>query len=127
MIVFVEAVKAGLKLREYYQLIHKEKVSSYLELESYKELTLLKEIKEGHIELMRTKRRMQKLTQPAKSESQEKQIFDSSLNELGLQDPFDETGGNSMKAKDLSKINEEDELSNSEPEQNLSTIPLKTI
>ena len=63
LIVFVEAVKAGLKLREYYQLIHKEKVSSYLELESYKELTLLKEIKEGHIELMRTKRRMQKMPQ----------------------------------------------------------------
>ena len=59
LIAGIEFVKAGLKLREYYQLITKENINSYLELDSYKELTLLKEIKEGHIELMRSKRRMQ--------------------------------------------------------------------
>ena len=54
----IEFAKAGLKLREYYQLITKEGINSYLELDSYKELTLLREIKEGHIELMRSKRRI---------------------------------------------------------------------
>jgi hypothetical protein len=42
-------------------LIQKENVHSYLELESYRELTLLKEIKENHIQLMRSKRRVQKI------------------------------------------------------------------
>jgi len=36
----------------------KEKVHSYIELESYKELILLKEIKEGHVEMMRSKLRL---------------------------------------------------------------------
>jgi hypothetical protein len=54
--------------------------------------------------------------------------LDTNLTDLGLQDPFDETGVNSSKAKDLTKINEEDEVSNSEPEQNnLSTIVQKPI
>ena len=49
LIAVIELVKASLKLREYFLLINKEKVHSYLELESYKELTLLKEIKVNHI------------------------------------------------------------------------------
>ena len=49
LISVIELFKAVLKLREYYQLIKKENVHSYLELESYRELTLLKEIKENHI------------------------------------------------------------------------------
>jgi hypothetical protein len=49
LISVIELFKACLKLREYYQLIKKENVHSYLELESYRELTLLKEIKENHI------------------------------------------------------------------------------
>lgn len=61
LIAVVEAAKAALKLREYYQLVTKEGVGSYLELESYKELTMLKEIKESHIQMMRTQRRLQKL------------------------------------------------------------------
>jgi len=61
IISVVELVKAVLKLREYYQLIHKENVHSYLEMESYRELTLRKEIKENHIQLMRSKRRVQKI------------------------------------------------------------------
>ena len=32
----IEFAKAGLKLREYYQLITKEGINSYLELDSYK-------------------------------------------------------------------------------------------
>ena len=60
LIAVVELAKAALKLREYHQLVHKEKIHSYLELESYRELTLLKEIKENHIQLMRSKRRVQK-------------------------------------------------------------------
>ena len=62
LVAMIELVKAGLKLREYYQLIKKEKgVHSYLELESYRELTLLKEIKHNHIQLMRSKRHVQKI------------------------------------------------------------------
>lgn len=61
LIAVVELIKAGLKLREYYQLVHREKLQSYIELESYRELTLFKGIKETHIQLMRTKRRIQKL------------------------------------------------------------------
>ena len=61
LICMVELVKAALKLREYYQLIHRERVNSYLELDSYRELTLLKEIKENHIKMMRTKKRIERI------------------------------------------------------------------
>ena len=61
LISIIELFKASLKLREYYLLMKKENVQSYLELESYKELTLLKEIKVNHIQLMRSKRRICKL------------------------------------------------------------------
>ena len=62
LIAMIELLKAGLKLREYYQLIKKEKgVQSYLELESYRELTLLKEIKQNHIQHMRSKRHIEKI------------------------------------------------------------------
>ena len=62
LIALIELVKAGLKLREYHQLLTKEKgIHSYLELESYRELTLLNEIKQNHIQLMRSKRRVEKL------------------------------------------------------------------
>jgi len=62
LIALIELVKAGLKLREYHQLLTKEKgIHSYLELESYRELTLLNEIKQNHIQLMRQKRRVEKL------------------------------------------------------------------
>jgi hypothetical protein len=61
LISWIELFKASLKLREYYLLMTKENISSYLELESYKELTLLKEIKVNHIQLMRSKRSICKL------------------------------------------------------------------
>lgn len=45
IIALVELIKAGLRLREYHQLITREKsIHSYLELDSYRELTILKEI-----------------------------------------------------------------------------------
>ena len=34
-------------------------ISAYLELESYREMVLLREIKENHIELMRSKKRVE--------------------------------------------------------------------
>ena len=62
LIVLVELVKAGLRLKEYYQLITREKgIHSYLDLDSYRELTLFKEIKKNHVQLMHTKRRVEKL------------------------------------------------------------------
>ena len=57
----IEVVKAGLKLRELWQLVSKEKVNSYIELESYRELTIMKDIYQTQIKLMRTKRRVKKL------------------------------------------------------------------
>ena len=36
-------------------------IHSYLDLDSYRELTLLQEIRENHVHLMRTKRRIEKL------------------------------------------------------------------
>ena len=46
LIALIELIKAGFKLREYYLLLTKERgIHSYLELESYRELTLLNEIK----------------------------------------------------------------------------------
>lgn len=56
LIMLIEAAKSCFKLREYYQLIHQEGINIYLDIESYRELTLLKEIKEGHIQMMKTKR-----------------------------------------------------------------------
>ena len=44
LLTVIEVVKAGLKLRELWQLVNKEKVNSYIELESYRELTIMKDI-----------------------------------------------------------------------------------
>ena len=62
LIALVELVKAGLRLKEYYHLVTREKgIHSYLDLDSYRELTLFKEIKKNHVQLMHTKRRVEKL------------------------------------------------------------------
>lgn len=50
LISLFELIKAALKLREFHQLLTKERgIHTYLELESYRELTLLNEIKQNHI------------------------------------------------------------------------------
>ena len=50
VVALIELVKAGLRLREYFQLITREKgISSYLDLDSYRELTIMQEIKENNV------------------------------------------------------------------------------
>lgn len=63
LLFLIETVKAGLKLKEYDSLIRKEKINVYIDLEAYKEIKKLKEIKENHFFLLRSKRRMPKLKQ----------------------------------------------------------------
>ena len=131
IILVVELLKSMLKINEYYQLVHKEKVSSYLELESYKELTLLKEIKHNHVLLMRSNRRVHKNSGMSVREQIRipgKAGLKQSLRELGIKEPTDsglsasdsDSNSNQMghkkrpkeakiKVKNLDAINEEQE------------------
>ena len=92
----IELLKAGLRLHEYYQLIVKEGVNSYLELASYNELTQTREIKHDQIEHMRQKKLLQKMStfkpnerlMMLESGSDQEEELDSSLLELGLTDPL---------------------------------------
>jgi hypothetical protein len=58
LVLVIELAKSVFRLREFLQLTGKENISSYIELESYRELKLLKEIKDTHISMMRTKRQI---------------------------------------------------------------------
>ena len=61
LLFVIESVKAAFKLKEYDALLRKEKINTYLDMDSYKELKRLKEIKENHFFLSRSKRKMPKL------------------------------------------------------------------
>lgn len=61
LVCLVELAKAACKLLEFRQLVARENINSYIELESYRELKLLKEIKENHLRLMRSKKQVLKL------------------------------------------------------------------
>lgn len=61
LIVFVEAVKCILRLKEYKALIQREKINSYIDIDSYKEMKRLKEIKDNHFYLVRSKKKMPKI------------------------------------------------------------------
>ena len=63
LLCLIEVVKAGLKLKEYDSLLRKEKINVYLDLEGYTEMKRLKEIKENHFYLLRSKRKYPKLKQ----------------------------------------------------------------
>lgn len=58
LIVLIELVKCMLRFKEYKALIHKENMNAYIELEAYKEMKRLKEIKENHFTLVRSKKKM---------------------------------------------------------------------
>jgi hypothetical protein len=45
-----------MKFKEYSKLIHKENINAYIEPDSYKELKMLKEIKDSRIYLVRSKK-----------------------------------------------------------------------
>lgn len=57
----IEFFKAILRLKEYKGLIFKENINAYIDLEAYKELKRLKEIKENHFMLVRSKKRLPKI------------------------------------------------------------------
>ncbi len=61
LIATIELIKALLKFREYRLLVSNERLNTYLEMESYQELKRLKEIKEKHFLLVRSKKTLPKL------------------------------------------------------------------
>ena len=63
LLAFVELIKTGLKLKEYHGLLKKENVNVYVDMDTYREIKRLKEIKENHFYLTRSKRKMPKLKQ----------------------------------------------------------------
>lgn len=52
-----------LKFREYRLLVGSERLNTYLEMESYQELKRMKEIKDKHFQLVRSKKTLPKLKQ----------------------------------------------------------------
>jgi hypothetical protein len=62
LVVFLEAVKCLCKFKEYSELVHKENINTYLELEPFKEMMRLKEIRENNIYLIRSKKKFPKIT-----------------------------------------------------------------
>lgn len=58
LIVLIEFIKCMLRFKEYKTLIHKENMNAYIELEAYKEMKRLKEIKENHFTLVRSKKKL---------------------------------------------------------------------
>jgi len=61
LIATIEFIKAILKFKEYKALILKENINAYIELDAYKEIKRLKEIKENHFYLVRSKKRLPKI------------------------------------------------------------------
>lgn len=61
LLVVIEAAKVLLKLREYRLLVGKERLHAYIDVESYQELKRLKEIKDDHFKLVRSKKLMPKI------------------------------------------------------------------
>ena len=61
LIAVVELVKSILKFREYRLLVSSENLNTYIEMESYHELKRIKEIKDKHFQLVRSKKTLPKL------------------------------------------------------------------
>ena len=61
VILFLEGIKVLLRLREYMQLLKSEHVNSYIDIDAYQEMKKLKEIKENHFFLVRSKKRLPKI------------------------------------------------------------------
>ena len=47
----IELLKTGMKLKEYDDLVRKEKINVYVEMEAYKEIKRMQEIRESHFYL----------------------------------------------------------------------------
>lgn len=62
IVLIIEGLKSFLRLREYHQLLFQENINVYIDIEAYKDLKRLKEIKESHFKLVRSKREIPKIT-----------------------------------------------------------------
>jgi hypothetical protein len=61
VVIVFEALKAALRLREYSQLLVLENINVYIDLEAYKDMKKLKEIKETHFKLIRSRKQLPKI------------------------------------------------------------------
>lgn len=61
LIAWVELAKCLLRLREYKLLVAQEKINTYVEMETYQEFKRMKEIRDAHFTLERSKKRMPKI------------------------------------------------------------------
>lgn len=61
LLFIFESGKAILRLIEYDQLLRLEKINVYIDMDAYREMKRLKEIKEAHFYLVRSKRKYPKL------------------------------------------------------------------
>jgi len=61
VVVIIEGMKSFLRLREYSQLLFKENINVFIDIEPYKEFKRLKEIKESHFTLVRSKKQLPKI------------------------------------------------------------------
>jgi len=61
LVAFIELFKCLLKLKEYKDLLSKEKAQTYMELESYEDMKKLEEIKKEQIRLRRSKRNIPRI------------------------------------------------------------------
>ena len=61
MIAAVEFGKAILKFKEYQSLISKENIKTYVNFEAYKDFKGIQQIKENHVYLVRSKKRVPKI------------------------------------------------------------------
>lgn len=61
LIAIIEFFKCILKFREYKMLVDTEKVNSYIEMETYQEMKRIKEIKDAHFTLVRSRKKLPKI------------------------------------------------------------------
>jgi hypothetical protein len=61
LILVFEGINMVLRLREYVQLVKREHLNSYIDLDAYEDWKKLKEIKENHFFLVRSKKRLPKI------------------------------------------------------------------
>ena len=61
LIALIELFKCVLKFREYRLLVGQERINTYIDMDAYQELKRLKEIKDAHFTLVRSKKRLPKI------------------------------------------------------------------
>lgn len=59
--MIIEGSKALLRMVEYHKLVYKENINAYIDIDAYKELKVLKEIKDNHFFLVRSKKQVPKI------------------------------------------------------------------